>query len=156
MTAERTEIHVLHRGKSYTLWRRGDNLYLRFRKRGKAIWKSLGTGLKEQAVKQAKTELDKLEKNDWQPAPKKPEATTSPDSYATIGEILTRLQKSAEDAGIAPRSIRDYIHALERLVAIVTKQEDPRKVSSTILTGESVALFIRRCRTIPSSHLTGP
>lgn len=153
MTAERTEIVVIHRGKRYTLWRRGDNLYLRLRKKGRQIWKSLGTSLKEQAVKKARAELDTLEGDGWQP--KKAEVTTSPDAYATIGEILTRLQKSAEDAGIAPRSIRDYIHALERLVAIVTKQEDPRKVSSTILTGESVALFIRRCRTIPSKSPDG-
>lgn len=149
MTAERTEIVVIHRGKRYTLWRRGDNLYLRIRKSGRQIWKSLGTSLKEQAVKQAKTELDDLERNDWQPKKAEATLTTGAAGLATIGEILTRLEKSAEETGIARRSILDYIHALERMVEIVTKAENPRKVSSSILTAESVALFIRRCRTIP-------
>lgn len=155
MTAERTEIVVIHRGKRYTLWRRGDNLYLRLRKKGRQIWKSLGTSLKEQAVKQAKTELDDLESNGWQPKKAEATLTTGPAGLATIGEILTRLEKSAEETGIARRSILDYIHALERMVEIVTKAEDPRKVSSSILTAESVATFIKRCRTIPAKSPDG-
>jgi integrase len=153
-TAERSEIVVVHRGKRYTLWRRGDNLYLRLRKGGRAIWKSLGTGLKDQAVKQAKTELDKLERNDWKPEPQKPEATATT-GLATVDDILTRLEKSAAETGIARRSVADYIHALERFVAIVTKRADPRKASSSILTAESVALFIKRCRTIPAKSPDG-
>lgn len=150
-TAERSEIVVVHRGKRYTLWRRGDNLYLRLRKGGRAIWKSLGCGVKDQAVKQAKTELDKLEKNDWNPSPQKAEATTT--GLATIGDILTRLEKGAEDTGIARRSVLDYIHGLERLVSVVTKRSDPRKVSSSILTEETALCFIRRCRT---TEIVGP
>jgi integrase len=151
-TAERSEIVVVHRGKRYTLWRRGDNLYLRLRKGGRAIWRSLGTGLKDQAVKQAKTELDKLERNDWKPEPQKPEATATA-GLATIGDILTRLEKSAAETGIARRSVLDYIHGLERLVAVVTKRADPRKVSSSILTEETALSFIRRCRT---TEIVGP
>ena len=144
--AERTEIEVSHRGKSYTLWRRGDNLYLRIKKDGRGIWRSLKTSLKDVAVKQAKTELDKLDKNDWKPEPKKTLATTG---FATIGEILDCLEKNAGEIGISPRSVADYIHAMERFITISTKQSDPRRVSSELLTGELVEKFIKRCRTTP-------
>jgi hypothetical protein len=144
--AERTEIEVSHRGKSYTLWRRGDNLYLRFKRDGRATWKSLKTSIKDVAVKQAKKDLDKLERLDWKPEPKKPLATTG---FATIGEILDRLEKNAEEIGISPRSVADYIHAMERFIVIATKRTDPRSVSSEVLTGDLVEKFIRRCRTVP-------
>jgi integrase len=144
--AERTDIEVSHRGKRYTLWRRGDNLYLRFKREGRATWKTLGTSIKELAVKQAKIELDALERHDWNPLPKKTQATTG---YATIGEILDRLEKNAADIGISPRSVADYIHAMERFIVIATKRSDPRGVSSELLTDELVEKFIKRCRTVP-------
>jgi integrase len=143
---ERTDIEVSHRGKCYTLWRRGDNLYLRLKREKRPIWKTLGTSIKELAVKQAKIELDKLERNDWKPEPKKPQATTG---FATIGEILDRLEKKASEVGISPRSVADYIHAMERFIVIATKRSDPRGVSSEVLTDELVEKFIKRCRTVP-------
>lgn len=141
MTAEnttvRTEIIVTHRGKRYTLWRRGDNLYLRFRRQGKAIWKSLGTSLKDQAIKQAKTELDKMEKNNWHPAPKKPEATKG---MATIGEILDRYLAAERD--IAPATKNNYIAAMETLLRVVTGKDDPRPLPASILSEETLDAYI--------------
>jgi integrase len=143
---ERTDIEVSHRGKCYTLWRRGDNLYLRLKREKRPIWKTLGTSIKDIAVKQAKIELDKLERHDWKPEPKKSQATTG---LATIGEILDRLEKKASEVGISPRSVADYIHAMERFIVIATKRSDPRGVSSELLTDELVEKFIKRCRTVP-------
>jgi len=142
---ERTDIEVLHRGKSYTLWRRGDNLYLRFKREGRATWRSLKTSIKDVAVKQAKLDLDELERHDWKPEPKQAQATT----FATIGEILARLEKSAAEVGISPRSVLDYIHAMERFVTIATKRAEPRGVSSEVLTADLVEKFVKRCRTVP-------
>jgi hypothetical protein len=141
-TAERTEITVTHRGKSYTLWRRGDNLYLRLRRDGRAIWKTLKTSLKDQAVKQAKVELDKLERHDWKPAPKKAEATTT--GLATIGEILDRYLAAERD--IAHATKNNYIAAMETLLRVVTGKKDPRALSSSILTEETLDSYIDKER----------
>ena len=142
-SAERSEIVVIHRGKSYTLWRRGDNLYLRLRKDGRAIWKTLGTGLKEYAVKQAKAELDKLERSDWKPEPKKA-GSTSTSGLATVGEILDRYM-SAERA-IAPATRNNYVAAMETLLRVVTGKDDPRVLSSSILSEETLDCYIAKER----------
>jgi hypothetical protein len=132
-TAVRTEVIVTHRGKRYTLWRKGDNFYLRLRKQGRQIWKTLGTSLKEQAVKQAKVELDKLESNEWKPEPKKPEAIKG---MATIGEILDRYLAAERD--IAPATKNNYIAALETLLRVVTGKDQPRSLPASILSEETL------------------
>jgi hypothetical protein len=142
-TAERSEIVVIHRGKSYTLWRRGDNLYLRLRKDGRAIWKTLGTTLKDQAVKQAKVELDRLEKNDWKKEPKKPVAASTT-GLATVGEILDRYMAAERD--IAPATRNNYISAMETLLRVVTGKDDPRVLSSSILSEETLDSYIAKER----------
>lgn len=145
MTAEnttaRTEVIVTHRGKRYTLWRRGDNFYLRLRKQGRQIWKTLGTSLKEQAVKQAKTELDKLESNAWQPAPKKPEATKG---MATVGEILDRYLAAERDIATATKN--NYIAAMETLLRVVTGKDNPRPLPASILSEETLDSYIAKER----------
>lgn len=136
-TTCRTEVIVTHRGKRYTLWRRGDNFYLRLRRGNRQIWKSLGTSLKEQAVKQAKTELDTLEKNDWQAKPKKPEAIKG---LATVGEMLDRYLAAERD--IAPATKNNYIAAMETLLRVVTGKEDPRPLPASILSEETLDSYI--------------
>lgn len=141
MTAQnttcRTEVIVTHRGKRYTLWRRGDNFYLRIKKQGRQIWKSLGTSLKEHAVKQAKTELDTLEKNDWQPKPQKPKAIKG---MATIGEILDRYQAADRDMDRGTKL--NYIAAMKTLLRVVTGKDDSRPLPASILSEETLDSYI--------------
>jgi len=137
-TTVRTEVIVTHRGKRYTLWMRGDNFYLRLRKQGRQIWKTLGTSLKEQAVKQAKTELDKLEKNDWQPAPKKPEAIKG---MASVGDLVERYQAADRDMDRGTKL--NYIAALKTLLRVVTGKEDPLTLPATILSEETLDAYIK-------------
>ena len=141
-TAVRTKVIVTHEGKRYTLWKKGDNFYLRLRKQGRQIWKTLGTPLKEHAVKQAKVELDKLESNDWKPVPKKSEAIKG---MATIGEILDRYLASQRD--IAPATKNNYIAAMETILRVVTGKDEPRSLPASILSEETLDSYIGKERT---------
>lgn len=139
----RTEVVVSHRGKRYTLWRRGDNFYLRFSRHGKPILRTLGTSLKELAVKQAKAELDKLESNGWKP--KKPE---EPKGLATIGDILDRWEKSTELVTISHLARRNYASSLRCVLRDATGKENVDGLCSSILNEDTVDAYITHCREI--------
>lgn len=64
---------VKFRGEVFSLINRNGKLYLRFRRYGKPIWKSLRTTQKATAIERAKKFLLELERNNWMPPIKDPQ-----------------------------------------------------------------------------------
>ena len=157
-TAIRTDIEVKHLGKTYNLWRRGDNLYLRMERNRRQIWKSLKTPNKAVAIARAKKEIDKGEKSDWQPAIAAPAALRT----ATLGEILKRFEnpESRPQLLISERSVAQYASALRTLIETATAKAYSPTISSSILTEGLVRSFISSARASGrpdhsiNSHLT--
>jgi hypothetical protein len=134
-TAIRTEIQVEHHGRPYSLWRRGDNFYLRFERDGRTIWKSLRTADKATAKVKAKSELDQLAKNDWKPQVKVVQA-----SAATFGQIFDRFTQYP--IKIADETKRDYIWSLSKILHLCTGKEEVRELKASLLTEELLDRYI--------------
>ena len=158
ITATRTDIEITHQGKSYQLWRRGDNLYLRIMRDRRQIWKSLKSSNKAVAIATAKKYLDEQSRTGWAPEV----VAASPARLATLGEILSRFEdpKNISRLLISERSVAQYASALKTLVSTGTGKEYIPSISSSILTEKLVRDFIARSREAKrpdhsiNSHLT--
>ena len=141
-TAIRTEHQVEHHGRSYSLWLRGDNFYLRLERSGRTIWKSLRTADKATAKIKARGELDKLSKNDWKPETK-PE---SPKRPATLGDILDRFSAGNATTLLDPRTARNYASSFKEVVSTGTGRPYDPKSSAEILSEKLVRDYMAACR----------
>ena len=137
-TAKRTEIELLHRGESYTLYLKGIKLYLRFSRKGKQFWRSLDTSIKAVALSRAKAILTELEENQWEATPKE----IKPSSMATIGEILHRWRSSKALITLTEKSVTNNASALEGLIRKATGKQEIEFLPASILTEKLVTQFI--------------
>jgi len=118
--------------------KRGNVYYLRVQVQGRRIYRSLGTGNKQEAAQRARDMIRAAKAERFEAL----EGSKARSDFARLGELVAAYQAAAQVRGIRPRTINDYITTLYHIVKVGSGLQDPAQASTAILTPELVKVYV--------------
>jgi hypothetical protein len=149
--ATRTEYTLNYLGERFAVWKRNSKLYLRFKRNGKATWRSLRTTDIDTAFERAKKYLDELEKLNQVVSPKQEEITQkSATEESTLQKMPSSQKPKPKKSSFDKKqdSIEDEYNYLYEVAVINVLKFEKRAFDSRVSKRDRIS---RRNDTFPKT-----